>query len=252
MAEVTGTARFALYEVPESVLSSYNNQPLHELKCGHAAPDMVEGLRRLAEDLSGIRVTDCFRDIGTQEKLRRKYENWVNAGKPKEFNPAFMKNAFVAIPGKSMHNGGRAIDLDIGALRVAYGEQYLDEFWPLAAARGFTPVIARPIEGSSECWHFDFKGYWQPVFDRLGYEQGVLAANCSVNMAGAFQSQERKIQAHVVRLGKDIGEIDGILGKRSRAALLELGLDKTLVENTKLTATRVQAMADAAALLEDM
>lgn len=259
MINAQGRARFTLVAVPAMLISSYSDKPLVELSGGKACPDVVDALVALAEELPWLRVTDLWRDVVVQAAARKRYDAWVAAGKPArliggKLNPAFdakaMKDAFVALPGKSMHNGGRAVDLSTVAMQKALGAQYLDAFWPVAKRHGFTPVIAKPTEGASESWHFDHKGIWQPVFDTLGYEQGVLAANCAVGMAGPYQSSERRVQAHIVRLGKSIGEIDGNLGPRSRAALVELGIDRALVDATKPTATRVQAMVQVAELLE--
>lgn len=252
MINAQGRDRFKLYPVPSFILSSYSDKPLFQLTGGKACPDVVDAIEALALECPWLRVTDLWRDIDVQTALRRRYDFWVASGKPTgaAYNPKTMKNAYVATPGKSMHNGGRATDLSTEAMLHALGAEYLDAFWPIAKRHGFTPIISKPTEGASESWHFDHKGIWQRVFDTLGYEQGTLAANCAVGGAGPFQSPERRVQAHIVRLGKDIGEIDGSLGKRSREALVALGIDKALVEATKPTATRAQAMTTVAELLE--
>lgn len=252
MINAQGRARFVLVAVPTLILSSYSDKPLVQLTGGKACPDVVDALEALVEECPWLRVTDLWRDVVVQAAARKRYEAWVMAGKPMgaAYNQKTMKNAFVALPGKSMHNGGRAVDLSIDTMLRALGREYLDAFWPIARKHGFTPVIAKPTEGASESWHFDHKGIWEPVFDTLGYEQGVLAANCAVGMAGPYQSPERRVQAHIIRLGKSIGEIDGNLGPRSRAALVELGIDRALVDATKPTATRVQAMTTVAEMLE--
>lgn len=231
--------RFALFPVPGSILSSYNNRPLVATTAGKAPPDVIEALVALIEECPWLRITELWRSIAAQMVARAKYEQGL-------------KTAYVAIPGKSMHNCARAMDVNIQTLRDNLGPQYLDKFWPIAAKYGFTPVISHPTEGASESWHFDHKGIWQRVFDVLGYEQGVLAANCAANSAGPFQSSERRVQAHIVRLDKNIGEIDGNLGPRSRAALLELGIARPLVDATKPTTSRVQAMAQVWEILETL
>ena len=256
-----GRERFTLFPVPDHILSSYSDRPLVQLSCGKGAPDAIDDLEALIAECPWLRVTDLWRDPAIQGAARKKYEAWVAAGKPPPnsaaFNAKTMKAAFVALPGKSMHGPGSATDLDTGAMQKALGAQYLDEFWPIAARHGFPPVIAKPTEGAAESWHFDYKGLWQPVFDTLGYEQGVLAANCAFGTAGPFQSSERRVQAHIVRLSAgakiaSIGEIDGNLGPRSRTALVELGIDRALVDATKPTATRIQAMTNVAELLEQV
>lgn len=254
MINAQGRDRFKLYPVSEIIVSSYSERPLVGLTGGKACPDVVDALEALAIECPWLRVTDLWRDIATQTALRRRYDFWVASGKPTgtSYDPRMMKRDYVATPGKSMHNGGRAVDLNTGSMLNALGGQYLDAFWPTARRHGFTPIIAAPTEGVSESWHFDHKGIWQRVFDTLGYEQGILAANCAVGGAGSFQSPERRVQAHIVRLGKNIGDIDGNLGPRSRSALTELGIGAPLVESTKPIATRVQSMTTIAELLESM
>ena len=118
-----------------------------------------------------------------------------------------------------MHNGGRAIDVDVNTLKAAYGKEYLDAFWPVAARHGFTPVITRPEEGKSESWHYDHFSCWTAVRDRLGYEHAGMCAAVVVGQAGEWQGDDRVLQALLLRAGFDIGEADGAWGARSEKAL---------------------------------
>lgn len=224
-----------LVYVSPSILSSYSEKPLVQLgEAGRAPQDVADALLALCTALPWLRITELQRAVATQAAARRRYENWLTAGKPAPYvdgkpNPKFnaktMKADFVAKPGKSMHNGGRAIDVNIETLKKHFGAQYLDAFWPIAAKYGFTPVIAKPTEGVSESWHFDHWGPWARVKDSLGYEQAALCAAVVVGEAGDWQSGARVTQALLLRAGYAIGEPDGILGRRSYAALdLALGV----------------------------
>ena len=114
------------------------------------------------------------------------------------------------------------------------GKEYIDAFWPIAAKHGFTPIIGRPDEGTSESWHFDHRGPWLPVFKHLGSEAGSLCCTLDVGQAGEFQSDAALIQALLLRAGYDIGAPDGQLGKRSKAALAALNLTGKATEDTIL------------------
>ena len=102
-----------LVAVDADIISSYGEKPLFKLAGGYACDDTAAALHALCLELPWMRVTDCFRAVAVQVALRKRYDYWVKKGKPKQYidgkkNPAYddktMKNAFVAIPGKSLHN----------------------------------------------------------------------------------------------------------------------------------------------------
>lgn len=218
-----------LVTVDSRIISSYSEKPLANVGAAGRAPrDVAAALLALCTDLPWLRVTELYREVATQAAARKRYAAWVAAGKPKlgtaGFNSKTMKADFVAKPGKSMHNAGRAIDVWLEPLRKNLGVEYLDAFWPIAAKHGFTPVIARPEEGKSESWHFDHRGCWDGVGDNLGYAQMALCAALAVGGAGEWQSDGRVMQALLLRAGWDVGAPDGAVGKRTRAGLsLALG-----------------------------
>lgn len=215
-----------LVPVDPSIISSYGEKALFHLAGGQACDDTAAALLALCQELPWMRVTDCFREVSTQVALRKRYDHWVAAGKPTgaAYDEKTMKNAFVATPGKSLHNAGRAVDLNTELMQRHLGAEYLDAFWPIAAKHGFTPIIARPDEGKSESWHFDHKGSWLPVFVKYGADVGSLCCTLDVGQAGEFQSDNRLIQALLLRAGYDIGAPDGVLGKKSCAALAACGV----------------------------
>ena len=213
----------SLVPLDPSIISSYGEKPMFHLAGGQACADVAAALLALVQELPWLRVTDCFREVSVQVALRKRYDTWVAAGKPKAgsagWNAKTMKDAFVAIPGKSMHNAGRAVDLNTEVMQKNLGKEYLDAFWPIATKHGFSHIIAKPTEGASESWHYDHHGDWDRVFSHLGYEQGALCAALDVGQAGAFQSDAALVQALLLRAGYDIGAVDGQLGKRSYTAL---------------------------------
>src|SRR5437867_3884369 len=69
------------------------------------------------------------------------------------------KKAYSPPPGGSMHEAGRAMDIDLASIGVS-----LSQFWETAKARGFSPIIDAPIPSRSESWHFDCRGSHGAVY----------------------------------------------------------------------------------------
>lgn len=235
-------ARTLLVRVSPVLYSSYpvgaprdQLKPLHTLTSGVMTPDAANALVLLNDAVlvaeGDPRVTDCHRDTGTQAAGRQRYETWLAANSPKPgtagFNATTMKADYVAKPGNSFHNAGRAIDLDTINLKfkgVAPNLQ-LDRLWEIARPLGWTPVIKEAKEGTSESWHFDFHGPWKPVLARRGYPETAMAACLDVGVTAPFTRPPGQcLQAQLHRAGYDVGVIDGIVGKRTQAALAESGV----------------------------
>lgn len=229
-----------LIPVHDLILSSYdtagktggpraNLRPLSKLgKLGVAHPGAALCLKALHDGVlsagGDFRVTECHRDFAVQKAARDKYDTWVRAGKPKpgsaQFDSRTMKAAFVALPGRSMHNAGRAIDIHVGMLDfpgIAKDKQ-LDKMWEIARPLGWEPVIRTADENASEAWHFDWWGDLSGVLRRLGYEQAALCGAILVGH-GDLSNYDAKVQALLVRAGYDIGKIDGVAGKNTRTAM---------------------------------
>lgn len=230
--------RTPLVPVDAAILSSYGpggatdaGIPRSQLRrlcalgdAGRMTPDAAAGLLALHHavlDAGGdLRITDCLRSVAQQTEARAKYDRWVAAGKPASFDARIMKNAFVALPGRSFHNSGRSIDVHIAALRFPglSADRQLDRLWDLARPLGWHPIIARPDERASESWHFDFLGEWAPVKARIGYEQTAICAAADVGN-GEPDSGWRRIQGGLHRAGYDCGEADGLKGRKTEGAL---------------------------------
>lgn len=245
-----------LLPVDSAILSSYGSDgktggprsgltPLARLGKAGIAPAHVGTallvLHRAVLAAGGdFRVTELHRDVAVQTAARTKYDTWVAAGKPKPgsalYNPKTMKAAFVAAPGKSNHNGGRAIDVHTSLLNfpgVAKDKQ-LDRFWEIAKPLGWSPIIKAPNESESESWHFDYWADLQSVYDRLGYDQAAMAGALLVGHAGQWQTYARVLQALLQRAGYAIGEIDGQPGPRTISALAKALQSAEVYARTKI------------------
>lgn len=141
------------------------------------------------------------------------------------------KSAYSPPPGESMHEAGRALDLDLDKIAVK-----LPEFWEIARSCGLEPIIAKPDSSASEAWHFDCRGSHGRVY---AHYAGMTSANMkpytamSVSAVLAlggrvdrFAGREdaAAIQCALIRLGGDPGPIDGAIGTRTRKALSDAGV----------------------------
>ncbi len=161
-------------------------------------------------------LSDLFRSYEMQTRSNLDYIN----KKKKAFSPP---------PGGSFHEAGRSFDLDLDTLHIP-----LKEFWKIAAAHGVTPIIHQPKPHLAEAWHFDCMGSHRIVYryyaDKKGnnlkpYAAAAASAILSIGVhvdLFAEQQLQARIQSALIRLGKDIGNIDGNIGRRTRQALEEL------------------------------
>lgn len=248
------------YAIPDPViLSAYPVgaarkalTPLRRTAEGALAPDACAALHALhfAVLAAGgdFRVTSATRSLNTQRAARAKYDRWVAAGKPAPgsagFDASTMKAAYVAEPGYSFHNAGRAIDVDLASLQFpgVPADRQLDRLWELAKPLGWSPVIRSADEGAKEAWHFDFYGPWAKTLARRGYAETAMAACLDIGGTGYGRDAEREVQAQLHRAGFDPGAIDGALGAKTRAALVAVGVSPNLPLADILAAVR--ALAD--------
>ena len=111
------------------VPSIYKNGPLPRAlaRCASDTRVAILALARALKLRGGLlRLSDLFRARDLQQ---RAHTDWL-AGRKRAYSPP---------PGGSMHEAGRAIDIDLGAITLDLGS-----FWKIAAAHGFTPVIDTP------------------------------------------------------------------------------------------------------------
>lgn len=219
-----------LVRVDTGILSSYDSAgktggPRSGLVplCRRASGVMVPGAARALAELNQVvlqrggdlRITDCHRDATTQAAAHQAYLDG-------------RKKAYVAGPGRSNHNAGRAVDIDIAMLAFpgVPRNQALDTLWALMAPLGWSAIIAQPIEGASESWHIEWHGELAGLYGRLWYADCALAGALLVGHAGKLgegvTGKVRLIQALCHRLGVNVGPLDGALGPKTRAGAEKL------------------------------
>jgi zinc D-Ala-D-Ala carboxypeptidase len=188
-------------------------------------PDTHLAILNIAADLADaggkLILSDLFRNHDMQAQSHRDYIS----GKKKAFSPP---------PGGSFHEAGRAFDIDLSSIKIS-----LAKFWKITAKHGVAPIIKQPNIHASEAWHFDCRGSHQLVYKY--YEDGkahnfkpyaaavasaILSIGVVVDVFGANQKQAA-IQSCLIRLGKEIGNMDGQIGSKTRRALEELSISAT-------------------------
>lgn len=190
-------------------------------RMARCTPDTAAALRGVAADLRSLgyelRLSDLFRSHAMQKAA---HEDYVKG----------RKQAYSPPPGSSMHEAGRAMDIDLSSIGVA-----LARFWEIAAAHGFYPVTDKPVPSRDEAWHFDRRGSHHAVYEyvRKGnagasmspYAQMAQSAIVAIGVkVDEVPDQDVAfVQSALIRLGFDPGRIDGILGERTREALRDSG-----------------------------
>ena len=204
--------------------SIYDHGPL-PARMAKCTPDTFVGTFAIQKDLrdagTNLVLSDMFRSFEMQFEANQDFVT----GKKKAFSPP---------PGGSMHEAGRAFDLDIDRIKT----MGLKAFWAIAATHGFSPILDKPDIGASEAWHFDRRGSHQLVYDYYKAGKGgnfkspyaAMAASGIVSIGVKVEAlgQDPKpayVQSGLIRLGKTIGGMDGDIGTKSKTALGELGID---------------------------
>lgn len=191
-------------------------------RMAHCTPDMQATLNQVRLDVEAkggqLFLSDLFRSYDMQLQSHLDYVN----KKKKAFSPP---------PGGSMHEAGRALDLDLGSLKMP-----LKNFWPIAKKRGLSPIITTPDPGASEAWHFDCRGSHDLVYNYYASGKGtnmkpytamsvsgILSIGVHVDQFGNNQDAAA-LQCGLIRLGFELGNIDGSIGKQTREALEKVGI----------------------------
>ncbi|HEY6004652.1 MAG TPA: hypothetical protein VIV57_17390 [Anaeromyxobacter sp.] len=191
-------------------------------------PDMAVAIAGIGDEVAALGgeliLSDLFRSYDMQLQAHLDY----TSGKKSAFSPA---------PGGSMHEAGRAFDLDLRALKMP-----LDRFWGIARKHGVSPIIKSPDPSASEAWHFDCRGSHERVHAYYASGKGTNMAPYQAMAASAilsaglrhdrFPGREREatLQSSLIRLGHDIGNIDGQIGMRTRTALAQAGLQDAALD----------------------
>ena len=202
--------------------------PSRMAKC---TPDTYNALMRLSAklELAGgkLYLSDLFRSYDMQLQAHLDYKNKK-------------KSAYSPPPGGSLHEAGRSFDLDLSALQIS-----LQEFWDFAAEEEVSPIIAQPNSKASEAWHFDCRGSHDVVYRYYSAGKGnnfsrpyaAMAASAILTIGQSVDFFEKRqteatIQAGLIRLGHEIGNMDGYIGDRTRKALQAAGIAQGTLADT--------------------
>jgi len=167
-------------------------------------PEAADALHALQADHGRMVLTDAFRS-------------------PEASLQAMTEKRGVQPPGFSLHNFGIAIDVDVTSTMKRWACSY-ETLLRRLAEFGF--FCHRPdLKRGSEDWHFNYFGDAAPKYlarIRAGEARtwALPGEDRIVDLFGAsFVVEPKRAQEILARLGMYQGEIDGIFGPRSRAAL---------------------------------
>jgi hypothetical protein len=209
--------------VPVFVRSIYGNHGPLPQRMARCTPDMKAAIEGVVADIRSLghelELSDLFRSYEMQKAANLDFV----MGRKKAFSPP---------AGGSMHEAGRAMDINLESMGVP-----LAKFWEIAKGRGFVPIIDAPDPKRSESWHFDLRGSHTRVYEyvRAGKAGSQMPpytqmANSAISAIGVqldtVPDQDTAwIQASLIRLSFDPGRIDGVLGDRTKDALRNAGVD---------------------------
>jgi len=190
---------------------------------GYITPDMFDALKELNNLVNSkggdLYIIDLYRSFEAQEEARIKFTTGV-------------KKDFVAKPGESFHNCGRAVDISVKELNFSNVDKddWLSTLWNLAKPLGFHPIIAIPDIDASESWHFDFPGTdWEDAYNKLRYKESAKCCALDIGMWDPKEDSDKTekmfIQAQCIRLGHySVGQVDGVIGSKTKKVLDILGV----------------------------
>jgi len=180
-----------------------------------ATPDTALAIatlnRRVAEKGGVLYFSDGYRSSDMQLQAHLDYKASRASGGNRAYSPP---------PGGSWHEAGRADDIDVKTIHETIEGGY-ETFWDIAIEIGWHFVIPEPDPNAPEAWHIEFRGPFQELKEKIGYKEACRAA---IRDIGGHPDDKyddddvQLIQADLLMLGYDVGPVDGIVGKKSRAA----------------------------------
>jgi D-alanyl-D-alanine dipeptidase len=142
-----------------SIYEAGGQRVLMPERMARVTPDLKRALYGIRDELKAsggkLELSDLFRSYDMQLQAHLDY----TSKKKKAYSPP---------PGGSMHEAGRAFDLDLARIKVT-----LAAFWEIAKRWGVVPIIDKPSTRISECWHFECRGSHQLVRDYYAAGKGT-------------------------------------------------------------------------------
>jgi hypothetical protein len=206
-----------------SIYTLHGERVLLPARLALVTPDMHRAITGIEKDIiqkgGRLVLSDLYRSYDMQMQAYLDHRN----GKKSAYSPP---------PGGSMHESGRAFDLSLEDIKIS-----LSDFWKMAKPYGIKPIISSPDKRKNEAWHFDCRGSHGIVYDYYAkgkgtnmkpYEamaaSGILAVGQKVDRFGEKQA-EAYFQSCLVRLGYQLGNVDGLIGRKTKKAVKDAGID---------------------------
>lgn len=186
-------------------------------KRGSVTPDTADALRRIEQRVSKLRATLRVECRGALEM------SWDHVRKNP--GPTGLPPEWSAVP------TGREVYLRLEIQNddgpsLSKREREIAMLWGLAIPLGFTPFTRYPLPGPHE-EVFHFLGTWGLLMDHMlgagrgeaGFPSFCCAAQIDVGRWEGGRGTERLVQAHLHRLGYNVGPIDGVIGNKTQGGI---------------------------------
>lgn len=192
-------------------------------KNGVFTPDTIDALRKLERQAAKLNVTLKVEGRSALEMgWGAVRDNPGPTGLPPEWS---------AVPtGREVYLR-LTINKDEEGSAASRRERELAMLWGMVIPLGFTPFTRYPLAGPhDEVFHFI--GEWTTMMDQLlgagrgeaGWPGFCCAAQIDVGKWEGPRMTERLVQAHLHRIGFNVGAIDGIVGNKTQGALRAAGM----------------------------
>ena len=206
-------------------------------KSGVFTPDTVDALRKLDQRLAKLRVRLHVSGRPATQM------NWTSVRE--DPGPTGLPPEWSAVP------TGREAYLRLEILKdteadASRREREIAMLWAVAVPLGLVPYTRYPLPGPHDTV-FHCLGEWGILMDNLlgagrgeaGWPGFCCAAQMDVDKWESNRPTERKVQAHLHRIGFNVGPIDGILGNKTQGALRAASLHSLPLSDVAL---KIEAM----------
>lgn len=195
---------------------------LVQYKNGVFTPDTVDALRKIERQVAKLSPT---LSVHGRPQLEMGWESIR-----KDPGPTGLPPEWSAVP------TGREVHLRLTMVKdegeeVTRRERELAMLWGLAVPLGFVPYTRYPLPGPHDEM-FHFFGEWATMMDQLlgagrgeaGWPAFCCASQIDVGKWEGNRKTERMVQAHLHRIGYNVGAVDGIMGNKTQGALRAAGM----------------------------